>query len=90
MNICLFIQPYFKKAKPKFLGKKHETEPTGLQKYTDENGAISIKVKETDRKHAITFHREGRIRSSVLTMNKEELEKFVESANKLETVSTSK
>lgn len=50
--------------------------------YTDENGAISIKVKETDRKHVITFHREGRIRSSVLTMTKEELEKFVESANK--------
>lgn len=52
------------------------------QYYTDENGAISIKVKETDRKRQITFHREGRIRSAVLTMTKEELEEFLVSTTK--------
>ena len=52
------------------------------QYYTDENGSISIKVKETDRKQMITFHREGKIRSTVLTMTEEELEAFIVSANK--------
>ena len=45
------------------------------QFYTDENGAISIKVG--NMKKMVTFHREGKSRDAVLTMTEEEIKSFI-------------
>ena len=65
-----------RRMKTSFLVRQLKYSKSIHQYYTDENGSISIKVKESDKKKTITFHRIGKEQRPVLALTENEIKKL--------------